>query len=519
MPSFVPPLLTRPRAALATVLATLALAGSAGATVFGIADEPGRYPQDGAAFFSSMLDVGLTESRITLLWDHANPGAIPSKTYLDRAVALASARGVRVVFHVYPASPTAITDSLRAEAQFARFLEQLARTYPQVKSFIVGNEPNQPRFWKPQFVGAKRVAGAAYETLLARAYDRLKAVDQEIQVIGLAISARGNDRPTARNNVSTSPVRFLRDLGAAYRASGRELPIMDQLSFHPYPNSSADPLGKGYKWPNAGVPNLDRIKQATWDAFHGTAQPTFEEGLTFKLDEVGWQVGIVPSAQGAYFGEESTATTDEATQASIYAELARSAPCDPSVEGVLFFGLADESDLDRFQAGLMRADGTRRPSYDSVKTVLAQTGGHCAGRLVSWQHTESVIGAAVKFRGLRTVKSARGTFWGFTATAAEDARYKAGIFRVSGPLPLSVLDRTCVLRSLGSAPRLTQAASRLPVALLTAGLVKASWSPLVRFPERRLRPGWYVYAVNLRAAMAPDRVRSFVSKPFRVGKI
>ena len=83
-------------------------------------------------------------------------------------------------------------------------------------------------------------------------YDALKGVDPALTVVGVGLSPRGNDRPTAKSNVSTSPVRFLAALGAWYRASGRQRPLMDGLSFHPYPNVATDPLSRGYAWPNAG---------------------------------------------------------------------------------------------------------------------------------------------------------------------------------------------------------------------------------------------------------------------------
>lgn len=71
---------------------------------------------------------------------------------------------------------------------------------------IVGNEPNQPRFWQPQFdSGGHGVSGAAYEALLARGYDALKEVDPTINVIGVGLSPRGGDNPRASGNVSTSP--------------------------------------------------------------------------------------------------------------------------------------------------------------------------------------------------------------------------------------------------------------------------------------------------------------------------
>ena len=82
---------------------------------------------------------------------------------------------------------------------------------------------------------------------------------------------------------------------------------MDGLSFHPYPNRATDPLERGYAWPNAGFVNLDRVKQAIWDAFEGTPQPTTLEGLRLYLDEVGWQVDT--SGQEGYTGDENVPVT------------------------------------------------------------------------------------------------------------------------------------------------------------------------------------------------------------------
>src|SRR5436190_22259895 len=105
-----------------------------------------------------------------------------------------------------------------------------AHTNTIVKNYVIGNEPNQPRFWQPQFssTGAD-LSGAAYEPLLAASYDALKAVDPSINVIGVGLSPRGNDNPFAKDNISTSPVRFLHDLGLAYRASKWNKPLMDEL--------------------------------------------------------------------------------------------------------------------------------------------------------------------------------------------------------------------------------------------------------------------------------------------------
>ena len=479
----------------------------AGSVRFGVSDDTGKYSDDGGeSFFATMKDVGLTENRITVLWDPARPDTIVEKPFLDRSVPKAAAAGIRLVFAVYPLKARAIGDAPASAEQFASFLQLLATTYPQVKDYIVGNEPNQPRFWQPQFnADCSGASAAAYVALLARSYDTLKSIDPSIRVIS-SLSPRGNDSCRAQDNVSTSPVRFVRDMGLAYRASGRTKPLFDEFGFHPYPNSATDALDKGYNWPNAGVANLDRIKQAIWDAFEGTGQPTVQQGLKLRLAEIGWQVGIVPSAAGAYTGAENIKPTDEARQAQIYADLVKKLSCDPAVSEVLFFGLIDEPSLAGFQAALMRADGSKRPSYDAVKEAIAQTSGRCTGTPVQWSPSKSVIGASVDFPSASGPRSLKQRSWGFSATADEDANYKAAIFRLAGRAA-----------NAGASARSLASASAPSAVLSTSGLIEAKHAPFVRFPGKTLPVGSYVYGISMSAAMNSKRTKVFVSKPFRVG--
>src|SRR5918999_3181621 len=335
----------------AACVTSLALAVPAQADVdAGVVDDrPVVTADGGAAFFALMADVGLKEVRITVQWDPAHPTTIEHQAYLESMLPVATLRGVRVVFSVQPVKARSVTGTPNGAQQFAAFVAQLARTFPTVKDFIVGNEPNLSRFWAPQYTsGGRSASPAAFEAMLARSYDALKAADRSINVIGLGLSPRGNDLPNAAGNISHSPVKFLRGLGQAYRASRRSRPLMDMFAFHPYPKKDRDPLAKGYPWPNAGVPNLGRLKQAFFDAFHGTGQRTFEQGLKMKLDEVGWQVAVHPSASDSYFGSESIQPTGEAAQAEIYAAPLRKVACDPAVDSVLFFGFMDEPNLDRW---------------------------------------------------------------------------------------------------------------------------------------------------------------------------
>jgi hypothetical protein len=346
--------------------------------------------------------------------------------------------------------------------------------------------------------------------MLIAGYDALKAVDPTITVIGVGLSPRGNDQPFAKSNASRSPVRFLHDLGVAYRATKRTKPIMDELAFHPYPQPQQGAPTIRYAWPTAGLANLDRIKQAFWDAFNGTAQPTFAEPgnnaakpLRFDLDEVGWQVSPLPSLVSMYTGVE-TATlkpVTEQTQADYYSQIIRSLECDPSVRMLNFFLLEDETDLAHWQSGLERVDGSHRPSYDSVKQAIAQTGGNCLGKPVAWRHATGVILPTTVWGSLARQPSTRKS-WRFTASAGEEAAYVAGVFK-AGPSKATITKRLA-----GARPK--------PL-LMTKGTIEAT-KKLVGFGVHKLKPGRYVYAIRMSATMNSKRVTVLVSRPFVVGK-
>ena len=355
----------------AVAAAALAATPAAQAARFGFADDAGKYADDGgAAFFSDLKAAGGTENRITVHWDPKRPETILEKSFLDRSAAGGRGEGRPRRLPRLSRHARRRCRAPDAAESFAAFLTQLATEYPQVREYVVGNEPNQPRFLRPQFSPRRQGARGGRRTsdLLARSYDALKAVDPAIRVIGLGLSGRGNDLPLAPSNASTSPVRFLRDLGAAYRSSGRTLPLMDELGLHLYPRSDRDPVRAGDRWPRAGIVNLARIKQAFWDAFAGTGQPTVEQGLKLRIDEIGWQAVVPAARRDAYHGRETAAATSERAQADNYAKLIGIAACDRSISAVYLLHLRDDADLERYQSGVRRADGSARPAYAAVRT-------------------------------------------------------------------------------------------------------------------------------------------------------
>ena len=358
---------------------------------YGVADDAGKYADDGGAWFDSMLKgANLTEVRWTLAYDPANPAGIDELPFLQRAAPQAQKDGVHVVLALY-ARPARV----HSPAAFCGWAGLVAATVAQwgIHDFIVWNEPNTALYWSPQTVNSP----AAYEALLAKCYDTIHAADMDARVIGMALSPRSNG-PT-----QTAPIPFILGVGAAYRRSGRTLPIMDQMSVHPYPNpnSPTDGPNVGYSNPDFyGVPNLDRVKQAVWEAFHGTGQPTTLRGLTFRIDELGWQTTTPAALYPQYYHRENVAVVQQQTQANYIARaVERYFACDPTVTDVEWFLLVDEqtrNGRDRhnkpigggWQSGFLTAGGqgisTPKLSYTEDAPLFAAGRDVCTSGSITW---------------------------------------------------------------------------------------------------------------------------------------
>jgi hypothetical protein len=488
------------------VLAALVAAGGASADPlkFAIADDYPVFHSCGDTFWSSMSDVGYKELRMTVQWDAASPASIANEGNLKAAVLCAVAQGVTPVFAIYPLHPSSIGSSDGEQQAFAAFVALVGQDFPQVKNFIVGNEPNVNRFWQPQYAGGQDAAGKDYEHTLAYSYDKLKAARPDAVVWGPAISSRGNDNANAASNPSHSPVWFIADMAAAYKASGRTSPIFDQFNMHPYPPiQDTDPFSKQFQWPQAGAANLDRIKQALWDGFNGTSQPVPTEGagsrtsgLPMDLDEAGLQTTV--SGHSGYDGTaETIQPIDETTQATNYVQLAQMAECDPDIRSVFYFPLIDNTQIGSgFQSGQLYADLAHKASYQAMKNEIASSGGNChSGAPANWGHATSVIGAQPIFGGPGTrpgsaqANHPTGTQKvTFGVTAEEDATYTANVLDLTGKV----------------------------VGSTATGTVQAYFKPAISitgtFPD-----GAYTIRVVLKAATNPSRTSTLASDGFGIG--
>jgi len=190
-------------------------------------------------------------------------------------------------------------------------------------------------------------------------------------VLGGAVSPRGGDvgggiRPTH------SPTVFIRDLGQAYRDSGRTTPIMDGFAFHPYEDNSSVAPASGLH-PNSttiALADYPKLVASLGEAFDGTAQQGSQ--LPIWYDEFGVESQLPEAKQLLYTGTEPATTkpVSEETQAEYYRQAVQLAFCQPTVRGLFLFHTVDETDNVAWQSGVYYADGTPKSSLNAVKTAL-----------------------------------------------------------------------------------------------------------------------------------------------------
>ena len=319
--------------------------------------------------------AGFNTVRMTAQWSNGMTILPPGQVNrLQRAAMLASMQGITPIVSIYNVNGATAPNDPPERAQFVEFAKSTVRELPWVSTFIVGNEPNSPVYWQPQFdATGKDVAAASYEQLLAATYDGIKQTRPSATVVGGALDSHGNDTAGA-HPASHSPATFIRDLGAAYRASGRTAPIMDVFDEHIYGDTSAMPPSMPHVGPTLTEGDYTRLVALLGKAFDGTAQKG--SMLPILYGEYGIESAIPAAKASAYSGAEDAPTVDEATQGSYYSQAVRLAQCQPNVIGIMIFHVVDESALGAWQSGPFYADGTPKSSLQAIHdaAVAAESG-------------------------------------------------------------------------------------------------------------------------------------------------
>jgi hypothetical protein len=365
--------------------------------------------------------AGFHAVRITQLW---TPGerslSEQDKTVLANVAAAAKLSNVTVVTSILNqgSKTTPLTDA--DQSDFAAYAANVVDEEPALRILIVGNEPNLNRYWLPQFNDDGTDAAApAYEALLAKTYDAVKAAASNVTVLGGAVSPRGGDvgggiRPTH------SPTVFIRDMGLAYTASGRSTPIMDGFAFHPYEdNSSVAPVDGTH-------PNTTTIALADYDKLVALLGEAFGDyTLPIWYDEFGVESQIPAAKQSLYTNAEPPATkpVTEATQAAYYRQAVQLSFCQPNVHGLFLFHAIDERDLTGWQSGLYYADDAPKLSLAPVRLALEQSR---RGVVAHCDDLQLTVHAKVVQRGAV-----------LTLTCDLDCSYVAQLYRLPGKLLVS----------------------------------------------------------------------------------
>jgi hypothetical protein len=464
-------------------LAPAAQAGGPSMTV-GVVDDVVKQDTLAAtkAKFDLMRLAGVRAVRISAIW---SPGlrapTSRQQRILDNVSGAAQLDAMDVWVAVYNETFRTTPLSDRDQADFAAYCAALARQNPSITHIVVGNEPNLNRFWMPQFgTDGSDVAAPAYESLLAKTYDALKAVDTDITVVGVAVSPRGVDRPNTGRDTH-SPVTFLSDIGAAYRASGRQVPIMDMLAIHVYEDNSS--LPPTFQHPNPAnttisVNDYTKLESVLSRAFDGTAQP----GSTLPIDygEFGVETQIPAAKAALYTGKEPATTkpTDETTQGLYYRQALALTFCQPNVTAFFFLHAVDEPDLDRWQSGVYYANATPKTSLPAVLQAIRDTRGGVVARCA-----------------------------GLALTPHAKASYPRGAALASVPLSLAVtcdIDCNYYVR-LEKLPRHS-------TTLAVSGRARAGVRTKVTLPARRVASGRYRFTLRLTAPVNIGRPLVLKSK-------
>jgi hypothetical protein len=322
------------------------------------------------ARLDALAATGVKVTRVDVLWrevaptrpadarDPADPAYDWSR--YDEVFRGLSARGISAIadFYVTPvwASRSGERTAAPRAADGARFAGAIARRYsgsfpdpiggvlPQVRRIEVWNEPNLPGFWMPQCRNragrALLVSPRAYAALLTASFREIRAANPGAQVIG------GVAGPAGRSP-STCPKGGVAAVGSLdfARLVADERPPLDAWSLHLYPLGS--PLQAFF------VPSWNTLPQVIRQV------DRLAPGAPIHVTETGYHTSY--NRFHRYF-------VSEAQQAAWVDETLIAAGRNPRVQLVTWFNFQDNP---FWTGGLLRGDGTRKPSYDRFVAMAA----------------------------------------------------------------------------------------------------------------------------------------------------
>lgn len=330
-------------------------------------------PVSREARLDALAATGVRFTRLDILWNEVAPTrpadprnpADPAYDWrrYDAVIRGLAARGIATIVDYYrtpawasrrPKPAPADTPRVADAAAFAGAIASRysggfqpagdATTLPEVRRIEVWNEPNIDVFYADQCHPARSVfafdSARGYSALLAAAYREIKRSNPRAIVVGgvagptAGTSCPGQD-PSAKNQAFVDLVV-------------RERPPMDAWSQHLYPIGSPS---RAYFFPSwRSIPRIAR------------ALDRLRPGIPIYVTETGYHTSY--NRFHRYF-------VSEAQQAAWVDETFAQAARYPRVELATWFNLQDNP---FWTGGLLRQDGTRKPSYDRFTAVARAAG-------------------------------------------------------------------------------------------------------------------------------------------------
>ncbi|HWI72398.1 MAG TPA: hypothetical protein VNT55_10615 [Baekduia sp.] len=315
-----------------------------------------------AATLDRLDAIGVRALRVALVWaavapdagsrtrpafDASDPNAYDWGGY-GRLIDAAHARGWRVLVTFSAPVPKWAT-AARADqvtrpsaAEFGAFATAAGRRFGDaVSAWGLWNEPNHPRFLKPQYARGRLVAPSLYRALHLAGVRGLEAAGQTKDTMLGGETAPGGDRRT-----SIPPLQFLRAVSCQGCARLR----IDAWAHHPYANRR----GPFYVPPdrdNVTIGVLARLERA--------------------LDRVGRRSTPVWATEyGVQSSPDTTLGVPLAQQAEYRSISERILRTDPRVGATAQYLLVDDVALAGFQSGLITSGGRAKPSLDEFRLPL-----------------------------------------------------------------------------------------------------------------------------------------------------
>jgi hypothetical protein len=383
------------RTAAVCIAAFAAAASPAGAgpNFFVGVDEDG--PATLTATDAFVDDLGVKGLRVPVYWWRGQTALAGWQVQeLDEAVRATPAGG-RIMLAVLGATNEAPLDDASRD-QYCSFAKDILGRYTTINDIVIWNEPNLTTFWSPQFnADGTSASPRAYFELLSHCYDVLHAARPGVNVIAPATSPRGNDNPNAVSNISHSPLRFIRLMGEAYKASGRTHRVLDTVAQHVYGSTPGERPWRKHTGNQISQGDWDRLMHAYNVGFQGTAQAIPGECVPggcvwIWYTEAGYQTRVDEARTSGYSGTETVAAIPDyaggepESPAPLSTSIApdqwtqirdgvRLAFCQPYVQSFWNYLLVDHSPLNHWQSGFLWADRTPKDSYPAFKQVIAET--------------------------------------------------------------------------------------------------------------------------------------------------